>query len=279
MIAALALHSRCDGDAGDGAAAELGQSDRCGGGGGERRFSLESSRDAIARENAGRPPAAALPGQLAYVLYTSGSTGRPKGVMVPHAGLVNYLRWCGHAYMAGPASAAPVHSPLGFDLTVTSLLAPLTVGWTVALLPDGTGVEALAEAIAAGGPWGLLKITPSHLEVLAQLLEERRVEARVGALIVGGEALRGESLAFWARHAPATRVVNEYGPTEAVVGCCTYEVAADAQGAGPVPIGRPIDNARVYVLGSDFQPVPPGVPGQLFLGGAGLARGYQGPRT
>src|SRR5205807_1972420 len=88
------------------------------------------------------------------------------------------------------------------------------------------------------------------------------------------EALRGESLAAWRREAPATRVHNEYGPTEAVVGCCVHESPAGALGDGPVPIGRPIANVRLHVVDRRLDPVPPGTPGELLIGGDGLARGY-----
>jgi len=94
------------------------------------------------------------------------------------------------------------------------------------------------------------------------------------ALIIGGEALMGESLLFWQQHAPETRIINEYGPTETVVGCCVYEVGRGQRIEGAVPIGRPIANTQLYILNGYLQPVPVGVAGELFIGGAGVARGY-----
>jgi amino acid adenylation domain-containing protein len=211
---------------------------------------------------------------LAYVIYTSGSTGEPKGVMVEHRGVVNYLTWCIGFYGAGEGSGAPVHSPLGFDLTVTSLLAPLLAGRGVELQPEEPGVHALAGALRAGADFSLVKLTPSHLAAMGQLLPPGEAAGKARALVIGGEALLGEHIAFWQKHAPKTRLINEYGPTEAVVGCCVYEAPANADFPGAVPIGRPIANTQLYVLDAYRQPVPIGVPGELYIGGDGLARGY-----
>ncbi|HSF40925.1 MAG TPA: amino acid adenylation domain-containing protein [Thermoanaerobaculia bacterium] len=209
---------------------------------------------------------------LAYVLYTSGSTGTPKGVAVTHRGLANYLLWAADAYPVGEGSGAPVHSPVSFDLTVTSLFLPLLAGRRVDLVPEEEGVEGLAAALAQGG-FGLVKLTPAHLEVLERLLPPERVAQSANALVIGGEALSAEQLAFWRLHAPGLRLINEYGPTETVVGCSIYEVPASIP-AGPVPIGRPIANTRILILDPQMSPVPIGVAGELYLGGAGVCRGY-----
>jgi amino acid adenylation domain-containing protein len=211
---------------------------------------------------------------LAYVIYTSGSTGRPKGVMISHRGLVNYLHWCVEAYDVEGGGGAPVHSPLGFDLTVTSLFSPLLKGGSVFLLAEEEGVEGLSEALAAGRNYSLVKLTPSHLEVLAQTLDQETARDGARALVIGGDALYAEALQFWRRHAAATRLINEYGPTETVVGCCVHEVGAEGDVAGPIPIGRPIANTQLYILGRGGEVVPVGVSGELHIGGAGVARGY-----
>lgn len=230
-------------------------------------------RDQPAGADAGRVGG----GHLAYVLYTSGSTGRPKGVAVSHGALVDYLEWCRTAYGLGPGGCVPVHSPVGFDLTLTGLLAPLAAGGTVELLPEEDGdVQPLADRLASGRPCALVKVTPAHLDVLGDLVERMDAPLQVSTLVVGGEPLRGEALRLWTRLAPETLVVNEYGPTEAVVGCTVHRVRAGRVSGGPVPIGGPIDRARVMVTDGGLRPVPPGIPGELCVGGPGLARGYLG---
>ena len=219
-----------------------------------------------------RPPLD--PGHLAYVAYTSGSTGEPKGVMVSHAGLVNYLRWAMDAYRVVEGSGAPVASSVAFDLTITALFVPLLAGRPVMLVPDGPGIGPLASALRAGADLSLVKLTPSHLELLASELSPEEAGGRMRALVIGGEALSAPQLAYWRAHAPATRLINEYGPTETVVGCAVYEVPADEPAPLNVPIGRPIANMRLHVLDARLEPVPVGVPGELYIGGVGVARGY-----
>ncbi|WP_375745201.1 non-ribosomal peptide synthase/polyketide synthase [Corallococcus interemptor] len=214
------------------------------------------------------------PEQLAYVLYTSGSTGRPKGVMVTHGGAVNYLAWSRDAYDAAAGAGAPVHSPLGFDLTITSLLTPLMAGGRVVLVPEGRAGEGLAQVLRSGMDRSIVKLTPTQLSLLETQLSDVEVAGRVRCFVVGGEALTSAALASWRKRAPATRIINEYGPTETVVGCCTFEVGPDARFDSAVPIGRPIANTRLYVLDAHGAPTAVGVAGELFIGGAGVARGY-----
>ncbi len=217
------------------------------------------------------------PDNLAYVIYTSGSTGRPKGTMIPHRGVVNYLSWAVGAYRVEEGFGAPVHTSLAFDLTVTSLFAPWLAGRCALLLPESEGAASLGLMLAGPPPaetgFSFVKLTPAHLQLLAE--QPGAVAAgRTRTLVVGGEALFGKSLEAWRSAAPATRVVNEYGPTETVVGCCVYAAPAGVLGDGPVPIGRPIANSRLYLVDGQGRPVPLGTPGELLIGGAGLARGY-----
>ncbi len=213
---------------------------------------------------------------LAYVLYTSGSTGRPKGVCVSHQGLTNYLWWAKQAYDSDHGAGAPMHTSIAFDLSITSLYAPLLRGECVTFIASGSEEPArLATALAnAQPPFSLAKITPSHLTLLQLSQESGVTQAAPAAFVIGGEALRAEQLAYWRERFPQTRLINEYGPTETVVGCTTYTVTADTPASGSLPIGRPIANTRIYVLDQSRQPVPIGTPGEIYIAGDGVALGY-----
>jgi amino acid adenylation domain-containing protein len=216
---------------------------------------------------------------LAYVIFTSGSTGRPKGVMISHGGLVSYLTWAARAYAPDGRADAPVHSTIAFDLTVTSLLVPLVAGASVHLVPEDQPIQGLMDVLIREREIGLVKLTPAHLELLVQLLPAEAWSALRACLVVGGEAL-GTALVERVRAlSPGCRIINEYGPTETVVGCCVHEVGSDDGAGASVPIGRPIANTRLYVLDDRMEPVPIGVPGELYIGGAGVGLGYVGDAT
>jgi amino acid adenylation domain-containing protein len=217
---------------------------------------------------------------LAYVLYTSGSTGTPKGVMVPHGALANYLDHATKHYLDDTMLGAVVSSPLGFDATLTTLLPALLGGKQVELLPDGDALlEALSSRLYDDTQPQLFKITPAHLEALGYLAEGR-VGHAAHCIVVGGEQLSVAMLQQWkGERLPQATFVNEYGPTETVVGCSVYEVATQAQlqglsGRSAVPIGRPIQNTQLYVLGEGMQLQPEGSLGELYIGGDGVTRGY-----
>jgi amino acid adenylation domain-containing protein len=225
------------------------------------------------------PQTGVTPESLAYVIYTSGSTGTPKGVMIEHHGVVNYLFNYLRDFDISQGEGVPVQSPISFDLTVSSLHFGLVAGQKVRLLPEAEGADALARALRSHGPASLVKLTPAHLDMLSQTVRAEEAAGCALAFIVGGEALTWEQLAFWRKHAPQTRIINEYGPTETVVGCCSYEVKNDDAGSGEasvggVPIGKPLANAQLYVLDEHLRLVPPGVRGELYVGGDGVGRGY-----
>ncbi|WP_308404109.1 non-ribosomal peptide synthetase [Streptomyces rhizosphaericus] len=197
----------------------------------------------------------------AYVIFTSGSTGRPKGVVVEHRSLGAYLARAREVYPQA-AGVSLVHSSVSFDLTVTALWSPLVSGGRVVL-------GELAEAVSGVS---FMKVTPSHLGMLEALPE---AVSPSGTLVIGGEALRGEVLAAWRASHPGVEVVNAYGPTEATVNCTEFRLEPGvAVPSGAVPIGRPFWNTRTYVLDGALRPVPPGVPGELYVAGVVLARGY-----
>ena len=214
------------------------------------------------------------PANLAYVIYTSGSTGAPKGAMITHGGLVNYLEWCRRAYPLDGGRGSVVYSSIAFDLTVTALFAPLVCGRPVLLLSGELSLESLAGALRREGGFSLIKITPAHLELLGRQLTPEEARDATRAFVIGGENLLAEHIAFWQKHAPATALINEYGPTETVVGCCVYTAGAEQRFNAAVPIGAPIINTRLYILDAHWRPVPVGVVGELYIGGAGVARGY-----
>ncbi|HLG65938.1 MAG TPA: amino acid adenylation domain-containing protein, partial [Ktedonosporobacter sp.] len=212
---------------------------------------------------------------LSYVMYTSGSTGKPKGVLIPHYGIVNYLFWCIEAYTAAQGRGAPVQSSIAADAIFPSLFAPLLAGTSAIMLPESYALESLSTALQTQGGFSLIKITPSQLEVVnKQIPPDSDATNWVRTLVVGAEALRGDILDFWQLHAPQTIILNEYGPTETVVGCSIYQLPAGEFIRGAVPIGLPIANIQFYVLDAYWQPVPVGVPGELYIGGDGLAWGY-----
>jgi amino acid adenylation domain-containing protein len=215
-------------------------------------------------------------GNLAYVIYTSGSTGRPKGVMINHGGLSNYLRWASEAYRIEEGEGAPVNSSIGFDLTVTSVYGPLVNGKRVELLSEEEWIDGLLREMRQGRGFSLLKITPAHMEMLENELGASGAEGGTKALVIGGEELKAGSLKYWRERAKGTRLINEYGPTETVVGCCVYEVEVEGRERERVPIGKPISNTRMYILDVEGEAVPIGVKGEIYIGGAGVGRGYVG---
>jgi len=223
------------------------------------------------REN---PGLSVAPDNLVYAIYTSGSTGKPKGTLITHRGLSNYLSWAIRSYPVAEGKGAPVHSSIAFDLTVTGLFTPLLVGRTAYVLKESQGVGALSSALRSQQGFSLIKITPAHLELLSQELTREEAAGCASAFIIGGENLTADSIKFWQDAAPGTLLVNEYGPTETVVGCCVYTAGKEDQSPRSIPIGQPIANTRLYILSPQLQPQPVGVPGELYIGGPGLARGY-----
>ncbi len=215
------------------------------------------------------------PQNLAYVIYTSGSTGKPKGAMISHDGVVNYVTDIARRFNVTEGAGAPINTPLSFDATVTSLLPPLLAGRPLTLLSEGREETAeLAAMLEQRAGYSLVKLTPAHLELLAELYPECAVDGSTRAFAIGGAALSARQLQLWRERAPGVRLVNHYGPTETVVGRATYEVSAATAKTGAIPIGRPISNTQLYVLDEQLEPAPIGVQGELFIAGEGLARGY-----
>ena len=242
---------------------------------------VDEEVEAIAALDSSDLPPSAGPRSLAYVIHTSGSTGRPKGVLVEHRGLVNFLGWCVGRYAAHGDGGAPLFSSVAFDMVVPNLYTPLLTGQAVSLVPEETPPDGLGLMLASGAPYSFIKMTPGHLELLTQQLTGEQAEHLAELLVVGADAFPSAILRAWRRLAPDLPVLNEYGPTEASVANCVHQTAPHTEIESPkqdapaiLPIGRPIENTTVYVLDGERRPVPPGVVGELYIGGDCVARGY-----
>ncbi|MET9662635.1 amino acid adenylation domain-containing protein, partial [Streptomyces sp. NPDC006510] len=214
---------------------------------------------------------------LAYVIYTSGSTGRPKGVLVTHRGLANYLGWTVQAYAGAGTSGAPLFSSIAFDLGVPDLYAPLMTGQRVDLLPQDFDTADLGALLAAGAPYSFVKLTPGHLDLLQQQLTSDQIQGLAGLVIAAGDSFTARLAERWTASAgpDGTRLAAEYGPTEITVGNSAYFLDGPVT-TELVPIGRAIPHTTMYVLDEHLRPLPVGVPGEVWIGGIGLARGYAG---
>ncbi|MFE3634311.1 non-ribosomal peptide synthase/polyketide synthase [Streptomyces sp. NPDC059168] len=209
---------------------------------------------------------ALLPAHPAYVIHTSGSTGRPKGVVVSHASVLALTDWAAAEFSGRGLEHVVASTSLNFDVSVFEIFSPLLSGGCVEVVRD---LLALAER---PGPWraGLLSAVPSALD---RLLAEDAVRVTADTVVLAGEGLPARTVGRVRAAVPGSEVRNIYGPTEATV----YATAFTCDPADPdrdPPIGRPIGGSRAYVLDERMRPVPAGAPGELFLAGTGVARGY-----
>ncbi len=209
----------------------------------------------------------------AYVIYTSGSTGRPKGVCVPHAGIVNRLAWMQDEFKLTAADAVLQKTPFSFDVSVWEFFWPLLEGARLVLAKPGghQDPEYLAGLIAAEQVT-TIHFVPAMLDAFTELADPAACTT-LTRVICSGEALTAAQRDRFAATFGAP-LFNLYGPTETSVDSTWWP--CDQECEGPPPIGKPISNTRVYVLDERLRPVPPGVTGELYIAGAGLARGYLG---
>ncbi|MEV4434132.1 amino acid adenylation domain-containing protein [Streptomyces sp. NPDC049585] len=218
------------------------------------------------------PDVTVLPGQLAYVMYTSGSTGLPKGVEITQRDVVELAldrRWRGGAHQR-----VLLHSPTAFDASTYELWVPLLGGGTVVVAPprelDVAGLERVLAAHEVTALW----LTAGLFRLVAE--EAPGALAGVREVWTGGDVVPAAAVRRVREACPGTVVADGYGPTETTTFALGHAIAPDAPVPARVPIGRPLDNMRVYVLDAFLRPVPAGVTGELYIAGAGLARGYTG---
>jgi amino acid adenylation domain-containing protein len=237
---------------------------------------LDGDRDALDRQPDTNPVSEIIPEHLAYVMFTSGSTGKPKGVAVEHRQLSSYV----------DSIVRRLDMPAGATFaTVTTFAADLGNTCIYPALTSGGCLHVVSEEVAADPhafgeyvrrhPIDVLKIVPSHLKALMTSSQPVNVLPRQ-RLVLGGEACPWDLVADVRRLAPSCVIFNHYGPTETTVGATMYRVTETSSPAASatVPIGGPLDHAQVYVLDRYFRPVPVWGVGELYIGGAGVARGY-----
>src|SRR5215213_7250140 len=236
------------------------------------RLCLDSDWPRVAAECAQNPPASASADNLAYLIYTSGSTGTPKGAALLHRGLCNRIISGQRIYRLDPSDSVLHKASFSFDASLWEIFWPLTVGARLVLAaPGGQQDAAYLARLISRQSINVAHFVPSMLDVF---LEEPEVEecASLKRVFCGGEALTPELQRRFFERLPA-RLHNQYGPTETSVNA-TYWICRPEGEPHTVPIGRPFDNVRLYVLDGEMRPVPVGVSGELYIGGEGLARGY-----
>ncbi len=208
---------------------------------------------------------------LIYIIYTSGSTGKPKGVALPHKAATNYITWAAKSYVKGEKASFPLYTSVSFDLTVTSIFTPLLTGNSIVIYKEDEKKLPI-ERILEDNKVEIIKLTPAHLKLIKDM---DLSSSRVRRLIVGGEQLETKlAQKVYEAFNKNVEIYNEYGPTEAAVGCMIYKYDPLKNKRTAVPIGVPADNMEIYILDKYLNIVPYNVIGEMYIGGAGLAKGY-----
>jgi amino acid adenylation domain-containing protein len=215
------------------------------------------------------------PSNPAYIIYTSGTTGKPKGVIVEHRSLVNYIQFAIENYVKEEAVNFPLYTSIAFDLTITSIFTPLLTGNAVVVY-SGWNKGNLIERIVDDNKVGVVKLTPSHLYLIGEkkLTDSSR---KIRRFVVGGEVLMHQiARDIIDNFNGKVEIYNEYGPTEATVGCMLYKFdpVKDNGKGNSVSIGVPAANVQIYLLDKNREPIPSGAIGEIYIGGDGLASGY-----
>jgi len=210
------------------------------------------------------------PDDDAYVIFTSGTTGAPKGVVVDHQSLANYAQYATDTYLDDRTSPVLLHGSLAFDMSITSLVGPPMTGNPIVTCSS----HELPELISQGTTFAMIKVTPSHLRMLDRWPGSLRAAPAAKSWVIGGEALHWSDVNSWIESAPNSQFFNEYGPTEATVGCVVHEIEAAERDLGDVPIGTAIPGVSVRILNEYQAPCSIGETGELYIGGNTLAVGY-----
>lgn len=216
------------------------------------------------------------PTAAAYVIYTSGTTGKPKGTAVSHQNVINYIWWGATQYVKGDEVCFALYSSLSFDLTVTSIFIPLVTGNTIAIYRHHSS-GLLIEHVIEDNKADIVKLTPSHLKIIKEMKGDK---PRVKRFIVGGEELNTATALDTDRYFNGNiEIYNEYGPTEATVGCMIHCFDKERDTGASVPIGKPADNTAIYILDKQLRPLPKGIVGEIYIAGSGVAKGYLNNET
>ena len=241
---------------------------------------LSEQRQAIAAQPRSNPSVGAHPSDIAYVIYTSGSTGRPRGVLLPHAGLVNYTFGAAEQFELRPGDRMLQFCSISFDAALEEIYSTWAAGATLVFRNDDISLEPGEFLRWVGQQRITVMDLPTaywHEWVYAMPSLREKFPASVRLVIVGGEKASSEAYSTWHKFVGnRVRWVNTYGPAEASVVATTYEPNLQPGEEPPsvLPIGRPVANARVYLLDPDLNPVPVGVPGEIHIAGVGVAQGY-----
>jgi amino acid adenylation domain-containing protein len=239
---------------------------------------LDRAAAAIEARDGSDPGAAPRATQTAYVIFTSGSTGRPKCVAVPHAALAAYAASSVDRFALTPADRVLQFASIAFDTAGEEIYPALIAGAALVLRDEAMAASPLAFLDACERQRLTVVDLPTAYwdELTARMAADGlRAPAGLRLMIIGGEKAIAERAVQWAAAAPRVRLLNTYGPTETTIVATEFDVR-DPADLADVPIGRPVPGAEVFVLDRDQQPVPQGVAGELYIGGAGLARGYVG---
>jgi nonribosomal peptide synthetase DhbF len=244
------------------------------------RIVLDAERMAALPAATAEPAAApaddaATPGTVAYVMFTSGSTGEPKGVQVPHRAIANRVQWCQARYALSPDDRVLHNASYAFDIAAWELFGPLGTGATVVIPREGEhGDPAALVRLLREERITVAHFVPSMLRLLLDVPGFAELD-RLRMVFCGGESMDRALHDRFLRTLPGRTLAHFYGPTEAAISCLFHDCTPDLA-PGPVPLGRPITGMRAYVLDDTLHPVPSGIPGEVFLGGIGLADGYLG---